>query len=88
MGDGRPIAVGGDAVGRPAGVGRTDGLELADELVLLDELGVADSIGVGLEAERGSDDAIAGAGDDSVAAGLEPADSLAGDSDPTAPPPR
>ena len=61
---------------------------VADGLVLADGLGVADWIGVGLEADRGLDDAIAGAGDDSVAAGLEPADPLAGDSDPTAPPPR
>ena len=74
---GCPIAVGGDAVGRPDGAGRPDGLVLADGLGLAVGLGLAG--GTGLEAGRRLADAIAGPREESE---------VVGGADPTAPPVR
>lgn len=86
-GTGWPIAVGGDAVGRLGALGRADGLllgeGLADGLVLAVGVGLA---AAGLEATGapGWEDAIAEAGDDAGAAGLETPEPAAGESDPAA----
>jgi len=86
------MAVGGAAVGRPAGLGTADGLGPAELLATAELLGV----GLGLVAALRGDDAIAAAGDDSVAAAvlvvvgaaLGTSDPRAGGGDPAALPSR
>ena len=89
-GAGCPIAVGGDAVGRLAGVGRADGLGVGVWLGV--GLGLASAAALGLA--RAGTLEIAGAGslelatavdsDGSAGGGLGTGASLAGDSDPAA----
>jgi hypothetical protein len=99
-GTGWPIAVGGEAVGRPAGDGRTVGRP--DDVGRTEGLGVAVGVGLGvglgvrLATAAGADEAMMGNGleagacddgDDEDAAGLETADPVAvGDSTTALPP--